>query len=439
MFVKSVLGLVVVAFFCLTTETLSGELTVRSQIRSAAPDTTGLSNASFVLCSSDGKFVYVAGFSQSRITQFARSGNDTTLTFVASTDSIRFIYGMALSPDEKFLYVSTYYSNTIECYSRNETSGLLSFSFRITLNPNTNWFLYPTRLRIDKAGQFLYVVSDNSLSVFKRNLSDGTLEFKQMLTDEKGNITELGGISGVDISPDGKFAYVASLGDSSVSWYQQDPALGTLTYAGVLHANGNNYYALKRPDHILVSPNGNYVVVGAGGEGACAWFSRNPATGALVFINELVDRGSSTSGLYELNDFRFFAHGTRIITAASNASGLISMDTATGTLLWLESAVIPVQPNFMHMGEGVAVSPDDKRIFIAGAEGTLTQLDWTPAPNAIRYQRAVVAHAPGSKSRPFFSYNLLGRSCSPGQTRAPGMYLNFQQSGNHVVSVRNAK
>lgn len=180
----------------------------------------------------------------------------------------------------------------------------------------------------------------------------------------------------------------------------------------------------------LVSPNGNYVVVGAGGEGACAWFSRNPATGALVFTNELVDRSSSTSGLYELNDLRFFAHGARIITAAANASGLISMDTATGTLLWLEAAIIPVQPNFMHMGEGVAVSPDDKRIFIAGAEGTLTQLDWTPSPNVIRHQQATMTRTAGGETQPRFLYNLLGKSCPSGQTRAPGMYLISRKSKN---------
>jgi 6-phosphogluconolactonase (cycloisomerase 2 family) len=365
------------------------------------------------------------------------------LTFVASTDTLRHNYGMALSPDEKFLYIATYYSNTIECYSRNEMTGVLSFSHRTEINPNNNWFLYPTRLRMDKTGQNLYVVSDNSLSVFKRNIQSGALEFRQMLTDEKGTITELAGISDVDISPDGKFAYVASGGDSSVSWYQRDAATGMLTFSGMLHGSAGSSYVLKRPDNVRISPNGDFAVVAAGGEGAIAGFSRNPATGALVFINELLERSSNKYGIYEANDFCFFAQDTRIVTAAAYASGLISMDTATGALHWLEAVTIPAKINFMHFGRGVAVSPDNKRIFIAGSEGTLTQLEWTNPSNAIRSPRVARQGTVVEERVPLAYYNLLGKRCTADRTGASGIYVKsvvlFNQIQRHLCPCAGAR
>jgi 6-phosphogluconolactonase (cycloisomerase 2 family) len=435
MFLKSAFRAIALAVIFFSTAIFPLELRISAQMRSAAPDTTGLNNASAVLCPSSGAFIYIGGFSLSRVTQFARSGSDTTLTFVASTDSLRFNYGMALSPDEKFLYIATYYSNTIECYSRNEMTGVLTFSHRTEINPNNNWFLYPTRLRMDKTGQNLYVVSDNSLSVFTRNIQSGALEFRQMLTDEKGNITELAGISDVDISPDGKFAYVASGGDSSVSWYQRDAATGMLTFSGMLHGGANSSFVLIHPDNVRVSPNGDFAVVSAGG-GAIAGFSRNPATGALVFTNELLELGSNKYGIYEANDFCFFAQGTRIVTAAAFASGLISMDTATGALHWLEAVTIPAKINFMHFGRGVAVSPDNKRIFIAGSEGSLTQLEWTNPSNAIRSPRVARQGTAVEENLPLVYYNLLGKRCTADQTGASGIYVKsvvlFNQIQRHL-------
>jgi outer membrane protein assembly factor BamB len=149
-----------------------------------------------------------------------------------------------------------------------------------------------------------------------------------------------------------------------------------LSYAGKVRTHGNDYYVLKYPSLVSVSDNGKYVIAASIFKCALAWFSRNPINGELTFGGELIDSGPTVFGIYEISEFKVFAGGTRIFTAAGVSSGLFSVDTNSGKLTWLESVVIPTFPNQFHSGTSVAICGDN--IYTTGYDGTLTILKWTP-------------------------------------------------------------
>ncbi|HMA64784.1 MAG TPA: beta-propeller fold lactonase family protein [Chitinispirillaceae bacterium] len=372
--------IVIIMIICISC-TYAGELAILTQIGLGSKDTTGIKNAGKVISSSNGRDIYIGSNNHGLISQFLRDSTNGFLTFVASTDSIPYITDMVLSPDERFLYVATLDKNTLECYSRDVFTGSLKFSSRIEINPNQNWFDIPFHLCLNQPGKNLYVVSDDAVSVFSRDSLTGLLSFRQMLLDERGGITELAGASSIDISHDGKTAYVASYKDSCISWYHVDSTTGTLSYTGMVRANGNNYYVLKSPDLVRVSENGKYVI--ASSSGALAWFTRNQVNGELTFGGELLCHNATLDGLYEIDEFRLFAGGTRLVTAAGVSSGLFSVDTSNGKIFWLETTVIPPIPNQFHHGTSVALCANN--IYVTGYDGTLTILKWTQNIVSVNY------------------------------------------------------
>jgi hypothetical protein len=107
------------------------------------------------------------------------------------------------------------------------------------------------------------------------------------------------------ISPDGRSLYVVSgsFHASLVARFTRDPVAGTLTYAGCLtgdlgagpsgpaacsslpSATREGYGSgLYEPSGIAISRDGGHVYVTAAGDGSVAAFNRDPASGALSFV-----------------------------------------------------------------------------------------------------------------------------------------------------------
>ena len=98
----------------------------------------------------------------------------------------------------------------------------------------------------------------------------------------------------VALSPDGKNAYVPSLGSHGIAVFSRDPATGALTQLGGaagcivdepspdVTGCDNTGRALAFVFAVAVSPDGGSVYVSSTGSDAIAVFSRDPATGALT-------------------------------------------------------------------------------------------------------------------------------------------------------------
>ncbi|MCB0196021.1 MAG: beta-propeller fold lactonase family protein, partial [Anaerolineae bacterium] len=129
-------------------------------------DGTGLDGASSVTVSGDGKHVYVAGSRDDAVAVFSRDSSSGQLTFVEmlqdgvdGVDGLNGASSVTVSGDGKHVYVAGY--------------------------------------------------DDNAVSVFSRDSSSGQLTFVEVLKDGVGSVDGLYGAGSVTVSSDGKHVYVA--------------------------------------------------------------------------------------------------------------------------------------------------------------------------------------------------------------------------------------
>lgn len=150
--------------------------------------------------------------------------------------------------------------------------------------------------------KFLYnaCIDDNSIVVFERNISSGQLTFVESLStnsqDQAGNlISGLVGAVNLVMSEDGKHIYVAGLGDN-ITVFSRDMTTGILTYVEAL--SSATISSLHEPTNIGMSPDGKsvYVTARGGNTGSITVFSRNETTGALTFVESLIDDQMDQAG-----------------------------------------------------------------------------------------------------------------------------------------------
>ena len=178
------------------------------------------------------------------------------------------------------------------------------------------------RAMIDPAGlavapdqRFVYVTTggseregSNAVAVFSRDQADGALAFSTCVSETGGDGRvgtdgfcgdgdALLGASDLAFSPDGRFLYVSAAGSNGVTWFARDPETGALKPAGCVKAvprqdRCSGAPALIGADSVAVSPDGEQVYVTAALSGAVTVFARNGVSGALVEVMCISDTGS---------------------------------------------------------------------------------------------------------------------------------------------------
>jgi uncharacterized repeat protein (TIGR01451 family) len=262
-----------------------------------------------------------------------------------------------------------------------------------------------TSVTVSPDGKSAYATGSNSAAVvvFDR-AADGALTQK---AGTAGCISGFGGLcadgralasaTSVAVSPDGKSAYVASVGDDSVAVFDR-AADGTLTQkggpAGCTSDSGHlglcvDGFTLDFAISVTVSPDGKSVYVASAISDGVAVFDR-AADGTIT------QTGSLTGpGMDDANSVTVSPDGTSVyvVGAASDAVAVLDR-AANGTLTQkagTDGCVDEVGTVFCADGEaldqasGVTVSPDGKSVYVASqgsgavavfdraANGTLTQ------------------------------------------------------------------
>jgi DNA-binding beta-propeller fold protein YncE len=215
----------------------------------------------------------------------------------------------------------------------------------------------PRSAVVSPDGRHVYVASlgETSLAVFARDPGDGTLAFV--------GTHDVGGAQAapiwVAVSPDGAHVYVAvgfASGGSVIRVFARNAVDGTLAFVGNATAGAGIY----RLDLVMVSTDGNqvYAIRNAFADQRIARFARNPAGGALTFIDS-VEVGSSAffpASLVSSPD------GGHLYAASANlgAVAVFARDATTGAL----AAVQTVSSVFQARG-GAAVSADGAHVYVA--------------------------------------------------------------------------
>lgn len=222
----------------------------------------------------------------------------------------------------------------------------------------------PATLTVSPDGRFVYVAAraDAAVSTFAR-AADGSLSFQGCLT---GGITAvisgfasvctavgpdnshgsgLRGVKRIVISPDGTSLYASSPGKSSVAEFQRDPVSGQLAYRGCITAEsrglgpGNPCRPIPTAEEagfdsgmwlieqLAISDDGRFLYGLSRGDDAVDVFGRDPATGALSFL-EVQPAGAKPT------DLTLTPSGGDLLVAAAGDSAIVRLgrDPATGAL-----------------------------------------------------------------------------------------------------------
>ena len=205
-----------------------------------SPDVDGLASAFDLTVSSDGRHVYVAGSGDNAVTFLTRDASTGVLAVGAVyrdgagdgsgnvVDGLESPLSVALSPDGSNLYAVGNASDTLAVFNRNPTTGSLTFAtFFKDGTDDVDGLEGAFELVVSPDGKNVYAVGDfdNALAVFNRNPTTGSLTFARLFE----NIRDLIGPRYLTVSPDGKSLYVSAISRESLTDFDRDAATGELT------------------------------------------------------------------------------------------------------------------------------------------------------------------------------------------------------------------
>src|SRR5439155_1584342 len=165
------------------------------------------------------------------------------------------------------------------------------------------------------------------------------LRFSGAQVNGTGDVAGLNGAYGVTVSPDGKQVYLAGELDNALAVFSRDPATGALTFVEVERDAVGGVAGLKGAHAVVVSPDGAHVYVASSVDDAVAVVSRDATTGKLTFVEAQREGANGVTGLAGARAVTVSPDGANLYVAGAtdDALAVFSRDAATGRLTFVEA------------------------------------------------------------------------------------------------------
>ena len=319
---------------------ISGHLTYLMAITNA-----GVNGPQLLAVSPDGEQVYVAGGLSNSLVVFSRNsatGFLSTDDIITSSSLLMGAYGVAVSPNGRFIYVTSLINSNVIGYERMPDNSL---AYRSGNSVFTHVDLsQPRNLIVSPDGRNLYVTADpasnadnGNILVYNIDPLTGALTHAQSIHEGDlyggpvffSKINGLGGAFDVAVSPDGGHVYVVGTYDGAVVTFRRDTVTGLLTYGGGVRDGVGGVDGLSGVSGIDISPDGVNVVTTAYNDDAVAVFERNADNGRLSPV-QVIQRGGLPNFVPRLNgarDIDLSPDGTTIHAAAFLDDAIVTLHT----------------------------------------------------------------------------------------------------------------
>jgi trimeric autotransporter adhesin len=341
-------------------------------------DINDLQQVNALAISPDGQHLYVTSFSDNAVTVFNVDPNGGKLTFASvitnSQINNRGLNGpnaIAVSPNGKHVYVGSISDDSIVVFTREASTGQLTLVEvkQDGVEGSGDGLSGPSHIAISSDNRRLYVTGtrDNAVSVFDRNEDTGTLTFLTLQQDDINNVDGLATATGVAVSFDNRFIYVAGKDDDAIAVFTRDPEQGEIAYLDNYQNGGEqNITGLSGAYSITISPDNNHLYVASELNNAIVAFERNINTGALTYLATYQDGINGINGLGGVRDLAISPDGTRLYAASINDNALAVFNRTLDGFLTFNQAV-QNNTNGITTFDGlmaVTTSPDSKGSFI---------------------------------------------------------------------------
>jgi len=144
----------------------------------------------------------------------------------------------------------------------------------------------PRHLSFHPSGKFLYVISelDSTMSAFKYNEREGTLTLIDTVSTLPSDFSGTSYCADVHVSPSGEFLYGSNRGHNSIVVFAIDQQTGKLTLVEHVSTEGN------WPRNFTIDPTGGFLLVANQRSDNVVVFSIDPSTGRLkpTGVNEQI-------------------------------------------------------------------------------------------------------------------------------------------------------
>ncbi len=312
----------------------------------------GLRGAKAAAVSPDGRFVYAAGFYDHSIAVFSRNLSTGMLSFQTrvrngrgGVSGLKYVSDVKISADGMRLYAAGYGDNAVAVFNRDINSGGLEFAERKKRGETDDGQIIgglkrPRRIAISPDGRTIVATgyADHSLALFRYNAVADRMDYYSVKRDGVEGVDGLKQALGAAFSPDGRHLYVAGAGDDAIAVFVHDE--GDLTYVERLRDNVGGVDGLGTVTDVYVSPDGLHVYAAGTGENAIAVFERNPLDGRLTYVECYKNGQGGITGLAGIDGLVVDGSGALLWAAAEqdNSLTVFKRNHGSGTLQTADQA-----------------------------------------------------------------------------------------------------
>lgn len=235
-------------------------------------------NAAFVGTDRTGQWLISASYSAGRVVVHEINDDGSIAPrAVQSVDTAQTAHCIAVSDDNKMVYVPHVAPNAVYQFRFDEKTGMLADAGQA---PGGDADAGPRHLRFHPTLDFAYTSDESGSSITSYAIDDeGLLKPTQTLSTLPSDFTENNSTAEVKVHPNGQFVWVSNRGHDSLAGFRIADD-GTLTPIDQTPTE-------KTPRSFDIDPTGQYAYGAGEGSGNLAFFKCDPATGKLNRIETL--------------------------------------------------------------------------------------------------------------------------------------------------------
>jgi 6-phosphogluconolactonase len=187
------------------------------------------------------------------------------------------------SPDNQFALVADLGLDEVIVYGFDASQG--TFVARLSGFIKLNSGAGPRHIAFHPGGKFVYVLSEmeSSVTVFSYNAKAGSLAKLETISALPKGFAGHNDAAEIAVHPSGKFLYSSNRGHDSIAIFAVDPKKGTLKSLGQVLTGG------KTPRHFAIDPTGAYLLAENQESNNIVVFHIDAATGGLTPTGQTVD------------------------------------------------------------------------------------------------------------------------------------------------------